>query len=76
LSTEPSRFHGVVAEFDEHKGWGSVRADDGRDLFFHCTEIGDGTRTIAVGTEVEFDVGPGRGGRWEAYRVIGAPSGR
>jgi cold shock CspA family protein len=63
---------GVVVEFDEHKGWGTVRAADGRELFFHCTEIADGTRAIPVGTEVEFEVGPGRGGRWEAYKITGA----
>ena len=33
---------------------------------FHCTAIADGTRTIAVGTAVTFDVVPGRLGRWEA----------
>jgi len=61
--------HGTVAAFDEHKGWGSVRTDEGRELFFHCTQIADGTRSVAVGAEVDFEMGPGPGGRWEAYEV-------
>jgi cold shock CspA family protein len=60
---------GTVAEFDEHKGYGTVRADDGAEYFFHCTRISDGTRTIAVGTLVAFDVAPGHLGRWEATAV-------
>ena len=60
---------GVVAEFEEHKGWGTVRAEDGRELFFHCTRIADGTRTIPVGTPVTFDIVPGHRGRWEAAAI-------
>ena len=60
---------GTVADFDEDKGYGTVRADDGRDLFFHCTQIADGTRTIATGTAVTFDVVPGHLGRWEATAI-------
>jgi CspA family cold shock protein len=57
---------GTVAEFDEAKGYGTVRAEDGRQLFFHCTQIADGTRTIRVGAGVEFEVAAGHNGRWEA----------
>jgi cold shock CspA family protein len=57
---------GVVASFDDHRGDGSVAADDGTILPFHCTQIADGTRTIAAGTAVRFVVRPGRLGRWEA----------
>ena len=57
---------GVVTAFDDHKGYGSVRSDDGTELFFHCTSIADGTRTIEVGVTVEYEVVPGRLGRWEA----------
>ena len=37
-----------------------------RRYFFHCTQIADGTRSIPSGADVEFDVGAGRQGRWEA----------
>jgi cold shock CspA family protein len=58
---------GVVAAFDDDKGYGTVRdAATGAELFFHCTAIADGSRTIAIGTPVTFDVVPGRLGRWEA----------
>ena len=60
---------GTVAKFDEPKGYGTVRTDDGRDLFFHCTQIADGTRTIPVGVTVEFEIVPGRNGRWEASNI-------
>ncbi len=33
---------------------------------FHATSIADGTRRIATGTPVEFDVVAGLPGRWEA----------
>ena len=57
---------GSVAEFDEHKGYGTVRSDEGEEYFFHCTQIADGSRTIAVGAHVSFDVTAGHLGRWEA----------
>ena len=60
---------GTVASFDEAKGYGTVRADDGRDLFFHCTRIADGTRTIPPGVAVTFEVVPGHIGRWEATDI-------
>ena len=50
----------MVVAFDDHKGYGTVRATDGQDLFFHCTAIADGTRTIAAGTTVTFTVADGR----------------
>ena len=54
-----------MAEFDEARGLGTVEAD-GQRYPFHCTQIADGTRTIAVGTMVTFGVRPGGMGRWEA----------
>jgi cold shock CspA family protein len=47
---------GVVTAFDEATGLGELAADDGSTLRFHCIEIADGTRTIAVGTRVRFEV--------------------
>lgn len=60
------RRRGSVAQFDEDKGYGTVQGDDGAELFFHCTAIADGSRTIEVGTSVTFDVVAGRRGQWEA----------
>jgi cold shock CspA family protein len=59
---------GTVTELDEHKGWGTVTATDGVEWFFHCTQIADGTRTIAVGAAVTFEP-LARLGRFEATVV-------
>ncbi|MCB1004656.1 MAG: cold shock domain-containing protein [Acidimicrobiales bacterium] len=57
---------GVVARFDDPRGLGTVRTEDGREFPFHCTAIADGTRTIDEGAPVAFVVVAGRLGRWEA----------
>ena len=67
--TEPGVHRGVVASFDDDAGFGTVLDDDGTELFFHCTAIADGSRTIADDTPVTFVVVPGRLGRWEASGV-------
>ena len=60
---------GVVASFDDPAGHGTIVAADGRTLFFHCVAIVEGTRTIAPGTPVAFEVVPGHRGRWEARSI-------
>ena len=60
---------GTVVDFDDHKGYGYVETEDGRRLFFHCTAIAGGSRSIAMGTDVVFDVAGGHAGRWEATSV-------
>ena len=65
LSTE-----GVVAEFDDPKGYGTIRADDGTEYFFQCTRIADGTRTIEPGARVTFSVVAGHRGRHEAADIV------
>jgi cold shock CspA family protein len=63
---------GTVTQFDDRRGLGTLRAADGTDFPFHATRIADGTRTIAVGTTVEFEVVPGQLGRWEAAAITPA----
>ncbi len=58
---------GRVDSFDAEVGLGHVVDDGGERWLFHCTAITDGSRTIDVGTEVRFEVGPGGPGRWEAF---------
>ena len=60
---------GQVSAFDEHRGLGVITTKDGTDYPFHCTAIADGSRTIAVGAAVDFEVRPGRLGRWEAAKI-------
>ena len=49
---------GKVVAFDREVGLGEVRGDDGTALPFHCIEIADGSRDIAVGTRVTYRVVP------------------
>ena len=60
---------GKVSAFSEPRGLGEITADDATVYPFHCTMIADGTRTIAVGTSVEFEIVPGPLGRWEAAAI-------
>ena len=64
---------GTVTVFDDARGLGEVTATDGAVFWFHCTQIAGGTRTIAVGTRVTFDVVAGHRGRWEAATVQPVP---
>ena len=60
---------GTVTSFDKEVGLGEVTRDDGWVLLFHCIVIADGSRDIAVGTLVEFDV-LCKLGRYEADHVV------
>jgi cold shock CspA family protein len=57
---------GHVTAFDARRGWGTVTDTEGTAFAFHATAIADGTRRIALGTEVSFVVAPGHRGRYEA----------
>lgn len=61
---------GAVVSFADD-GWGVVHGDDGVEYAFHSTAIADGTRRIEPGTAVNFELRPGRQGRWEAVAVSG-----
>ncbi|MEP1126143.1 MAG: hypothetical protein ABJH68_19860 [Ilumatobacter sp.] len=47
---------GRVVSFDAAVGLGEVESSTGERYLFHCIEIADGTRDVAVGVEVEFDL--------------------
>jgi len=48
---------GTVKWFNDEKGFGFIRQDDGADCFVHHTSIqGEGFKTLAEGEAVEFDV--------------------
>lgn len=64
--------HGTVTEFDAARGWGAVTDDTGARAEFHCTQIADGSRSIAVGTTVRYRLEPGHLGRWEATAITPA----
>lgn len=53
---EDGRRSGTVTAFDAHRGLGEVTDDSGTVWPFHCVSIADGTRDIAVGTPVVFEI--------------------
>ena len=59
---------GRVREFDEGRGLGTITADDGRIYRFHCTQLTDGSRQVATGQDVRFDLLP-KLGRYEAGSI-------
>jgi CspA family cold shock protein len=59
---------GVVTNFDEDSGLGMITTSEGAQFPFHCVEIADGSRTIVVGTSVQFAV-LRKLGRDEASRI-------
>ncbi|MHB9072373.1 MAG: cold-shock protein [Desulfobaccales bacterium] len=53
-------FSGIVKWFNEAKGYGFIKRDDGPDLFVHYTNIaGSGFRTLKEEDKVEFEVNEG-----------------
>jgi len=47
---------GAVKWFNESKGYGFIRRDDGHDVFVHHTGIkGSGFKTLAEGQRVRFE---------------------
>lgn len=59
---------GTVVEFDAAVGLGAVETEAGERHAFHCIEIADGSREIASGTLVTFDL-LGKFGRHEAANI-------
>jgi cold shock protein len=55
---------GVVKWFSDEKGFGFITPDDGgKDAFVHFSGIaGEGFRTLAEGSRVEYELGEGQKG--------------
>ncbi len=52
--------NGTVKWFNEAKGYGFIKREDGPDLFVHYTNIaGSGFRTLKENDRVEFEVSEG-----------------
>ena len=49
--------NGTVKWFNDKKGYGFIRQDEGREIFVHYSSINDsGFKTLAEGEAVSFDV--------------------
>ena len=48
---------GKVKNFNKEKGYGFIKTDDGKDVFFHYSELKmEGFKTVNPGQVVEFEV--------------------
>jgi cold shock protein len=63
---------GTVKFFNSEKGYGFISREGGDDVFVHYSAIeGSGYRTLEVGQQVEFEIGPGRkGDQAQNVRVV------
>ena len=60
---------GVVISFDDRRGDGFVRSDEGEDLYFHCVSINDGSRHVDEGERVSARRSVGRRGHDEVVAI-------
>jgi hypothetical protein len=60
----------VVVSFDEARGDGLMRDALGREFYFHCVHIADGTRAVTPGALVRARRVVGLRGRDEAAEVV------
>jgi cold shock CspA family protein len=60
---------GVVRHFDASEGLGEIELDDGRVVSFHATQLGDGSRSIAIGAAVTAELVAWHRGQLEATSV-------
>lgn len=61
---------GTVKWFNDRKGFGFIKLEDGNDIFVHFSAVqGEGFRTLKEGEKVEFDIISGAKGP-QAINVV------
>ena len=54
--------HGLISKFFPEAGYGFIRADDGRDIYFHKNAVLSDFEHLRLGAEVHFAEEPGENG--------------
>ncbi len=67
---EGEKIQGVVTEVDEHVGLGLIHVEGRGLLPFHCINIVDGSRTIALDANISAEVFRHPRGRFEAREIV------
>lgn len=63
-------FKGTVKWFNNQKGYGFLRSEEGNDVFVHYSSIlMDGRKSLHENDIVEFEIGEGTTGREQAVNV-------
>jgi hypothetical protein len=62
--------HGRVEAFDEKRGDGLIRSDSGVGFYFHCVNIADGSRSVALHQNVSARRAVGHLGYDQALDVV------
>lgn len=55
-NTDDSRERGVVNAFNSFKGWGFIRREKGKDVYFFYSDVDTEELDLLVGDVVEFSV--------------------
>ncbi|NLA78614.1 MAG: cold shock domain-containing protein [Erysipelothrix sp.] len=62
--------HGKVKKFNKEKGYGFIKLEDDRDVFFHYSQlVMEGFKTIEEDAEVEFELVEGERGL-QAHNIV------
>ncbi len=64
---------GRIVEFDIERGLGIIESEVGEQVIFHCTQIADGSRVIAAGAAVTYEL-LAKLGRYEATAIAAVAS--
>ncbi len=67
---EKELMHGKVKKFNKEKGYGFIKLEDDRDVFFHYSQLNmEGFKTIEEDAEVEFELVEGERGL-QAHNIV------
>lgn len=70
LSKKGFNMQGKVKKFNKEKGYGFIKLEDDRDVFFHYSQlVMEGFKTIEEGEVVEFELVEGERGA-QAHNIV------